>query len=301
MRVARVQAQAKVNLILHVLQRDETTGYHELLTVFHRIDLVDDIVVRAGGPDRIIEAAGPHLPPEGLGPTEKNLAYGAAAEFAARVGWPEGFVIEITKNIPVGGGLGGGSADAGAVLRALNALAPNPVSADELWTIASTLGSDVPFLAKEWVRAFGHGRGTQLTEMSELSIPPAEVVIVVPNFSVATADAYRWLDEDRAKPGAWFPTRAEVLRSDAPGEVSELLPWGVNHFEPVVEARHPELRKIRERLAEKGALMARLAGSGSCVFGVFGDTAPSDSELGIDATVIRTRLSARVVQVEVLE
>jgi 4-diphosphocytidyl-2-C-methyl-D-erythritol kinase len=302
MRVARVAAQAKVNLLLHVMLRDDATGYHHILTVFHRIDLADDIVLRAGGRGRTIDVAGPQLPREGLGPGEKNLAYRAAVEFAQRAGWPQGFSIELTKHIPVGGGLGGGSADAGAVLRALNALAPKPLTEDELWSAACVLGSDVPFLTKEWVRAFGSHRGTNLTEVPDLSLPPMDVVIVVPGFSVATADAYRWLDEDRAKSGAYpFTTNLAIVPGDVTMEADEPPPGFVNHFEPVVEARYPELRQIREQLGAKGAVMARLAGSGSCVCGVFRDTPPSDSDLGLDALVIRTRLSSRVVQVEVLE
>src|SRR6185503_11221787 len=113
MRIARVQAQAKVNLFLRVgPPRRDAGGYHDIATLFQRIDLADDLIVRAGGSSRSIDCAGPQLPPEGLGDPQKNLAFRAAEAYAEHVGRPRGFSIELTKRIPVGGGLGGGSADA---------------------------------------------------------------------------------------------------------------------------------------------------------------------------------------------
>jgi 4-diphosphocytidyl-2-C-methyl-D-erythritol kinase len=284
MRAAKVAAQAKINLVLNVLLR-QTTGFHDLVTVFRRIDLADDIVVRVGGTVRALDCNGPAMPPGGLGPPDRNLAYRAAVEYANRKGWPLGFSIELTKKIPVGGGLGGGSADAGAMLRALNALAPDPMSAEELWSAACALGSDVPFLATEAVVATGTGPGTRLTDL-ETSGTAQHLVIVVPPFSIATADAYRWLDEDRERQAS--PTTSVAKRDG-------------NDFEDSVERRHPVLRQIRERLRESGARLTRLAGSGSCVFGLFDDAYPASLDLGIEAEIIRTKTSARVVQVEVLE
>jgi 4-diphosphocytidyl-2-C-methyl-D-erythritol kinase len=283
MRVAKVAAQAKINLALAVGPRD-ASGYHDLVTQFRRIDLADDIVLRVGGSVRALDCSGPRLPPGGLGPAEKNLAYRAAIEYSNRIGWPLGFAIEVTKNIPVGGGLGGGSADGAAVLRALNALSPAPMSAEELWKVACDLGSDVPFLASEAVVATGRGRGTQLSDLQPTAAAE-NLIIVVPRFSIATADAYRWLDEDR---------EGSDVKPRWPG-----LPF--NDFEAAVERRHPELRQARERLRENGARMAHLAGSGSCVFGIFDHDYPDSLDPGIEAEIIRTRTSARVVQVEVLE
>jgi 4-diphosphocytidyl-2-C-methyl-D-erythritol kinase len=202
----------------------------------------------------------------------------------------------------VGGGLGGGSADAGAVLRALDALAPKPMDADELRQVAASLGADVPYLTSEHVRALGIGRGDFITPLSDrVPISPAEVHLVVPPFAIATADAYRWLDEDR--PMAWPPTPSTGPKIV---ELQEASSWWAglcregNDFEPVVEKRHPQLREIRERLQAKGAI-ARLSGSGSAVFGIYEGPAPDPRDLGVDALVIPTRTSSRVVQVEVLE
>lgn len=296
MRVARVAAQAKINLWLRVGPPDGR-GYHEISTLFQRIDLADEIIVRAGeATSRALECSGPRMPPGGLGPEKKNLAFRAAEAFHARAGWPRGFSIELTKNIPVGGGLGGGSADAAAVLRALNALAPNPLDDARLHAIALSLGSDVPFLASNHVRAVGTGRGDELVGFS--SLPDAAVLLVVPRFGVATADAYRWIDA--AGPRA-LPLESELEDAQVrPAPVSWSFSWG-NDFEPVVEQRHPELRGFRERLLQAGAKLARLSGSGSTVFGIFDDIQTPPGDLGLDALVIPTRTSSRVVQVDVLE
>ena len=123
MRAARVLAQAKINLLLRVGPRDQA-GYHQIVTVFQRIDLADEVLVRVGGSVRTLDCTGPRLPSRGLGAPEDNLAYRAAVAYAERAKWLRGFSVELTKNIPTGGGLGGGSSDAGAVLRALDALDP---------------------------------------------------------------------------------------------------------------------------------------------------------------------------------
>lgn len=303
-RTARVAAQAKINLFLKVLERDDQ-GYHKLWTLFQRIDLTDDVVVRVGTRDRSLHVDGPRVPAGGLGPPEKNLSWRAAEEYGLhqRGAFPNGFAIEITKNIPVGGGLGGASADAGAVLRALDALAPEPLGAGRLAQIARTLGADVPFMAGDLERAYGGGYGDRISRAAPASeLAPADVVLAVPLFGISTTDAYRWLDDDRGR--AWTDGRNAP---QGPGELPESkADWESmcregNDFEPVVEKRHPSLRKIRERLASMGAIAARLAGSGSTVFGLFRGPAPSDAELGLDAPVIRTRTSARVVPVETQE
>jgi len=299
MRVARVEAQAKVNLFLRVGPRD-ASGYHSILTQFQRIDLADTVVVEVGGTKRRLDDLRSMPAESSLGPAEKNLAYRAAVAYAERTGWPGGFSIELSKRIPVGGGLGGGSADAGAVLRILNTLAPAPLSAPDLLGIAATLGADVPFLTSEFVSAVGTGRGETLDALPPL--PPRDVIVVAPPFSVATPDAYRWLDESRPQ-----PTRAPVLpkvivkAALSSWESFPTLSLGGNDFESPVEARHPVLGEIRERLTERGAILARLAGSGSSVFGVFDDVLPDRKTLADDAVVFATRTSSRVVQVEVLE
>lgn len=297
---ARAPAQAKINLRLLVLPGTDSDGYHTIDTTFQRIDLADDIHIRLNGTTRSLDVSGPVLPPQGLGPAEKNLAYRAAAAYLARNGrgLPSGFEIAIEKRIPVGGGLGGGSADAGAVLRALQALAPTPLGAGELHEIAAGLGADVPFLASELVTGSGFGRGDDLTPLP-FQLAPADVLLVVPGFAIATADAYAWLDADRGRGYVWPRDRSE-------GSLRPVTGWQFyadeeNDFERVIERRYPAIGEFRNALRSKGATVVRMSGSGSTVFGIFEQGAPSPESLGIDAGVIATRTSARVVQVEVLQ
>ncbi len=291
---ARVVAQAKINLLLHVLAR-EASGYHQVETLFQRLTLGDVVTVRATPRARSLDVAGPALPSAGLGPAEENLAWRAAERYAEVAGWPHGFAIEIEKIVPVGGGLGGGSADAAAVLRALDALNPEPLSPLALLQIAARLGADVAFLTSRASLALAWGRGERMLELPPL--PPRHVAIVVPSFGVRTADAYAWLAAEReAHPR---PPHSDLLHPD------ELASWPSaerrmrNDFQPVVGAHHPEIvrvvRLLRERL---GAAAAMMSGSGSAVFGLF--DAPPDVDALARATgcrVLATRTAARVEDV----
>jgi len=304
MPVARVAAQAKINLFLRVgARRDD--GYHDVVTMLQLIDLADEVIVRVGGAGRTLHVAGPQLPSDGLGPTDSNLAYRAAMAYIGRAGWPNGFSIELHKHIPARGGLGGGSSDAGAVLRALDALNERPLGRAALLELAGGLGADVPFFAAGSGRALATGRGDELGDLDPL--PARDVLLAVPAFGVPTVDAYRWLDEDRAGgPGVPLPM-PDPNRRDwmAPVSASGDDEWrmaglaAVNDFGPVVERRHPQLARIRATFTELGAFMALMSGSGSAVFGIFADV----PRLPVDVAglVMRTRTSTRVVPVEVRE
>ena len=287
---ARVRAQAKVNLFLRVLAR-EVSGYHSIETLFLRLDLADEISVRVTN-GRSLDCAGPALPPAGLGPVEKNLAFRAAEAYARETGWPAGFAIEIVKHIPVGGGLGGGSADAGAVLRALDAISPSPLG-PHLVELAAGLGADVPFLSIESPMALAWGRGERLHPVRPLGA--RTVLLIVPDFPIATADAYRWLAEDRCE----YVPAASVLAADALASWEAITAIATNDFEPVVRRRHPGIGELIDTLRSVDALIAMLAGSGSTVFGIFGEGAePHAVVRAPGATVVRTRTSERVDRVE---
>lgn len=289
-RSARVTAQAKINLLLRVLAR-ETSGYHSIETVFLRVDLGDDVRVRIVS-GRSLDCAGPAVPAAGLGPTERNLAYRAAAAYADATGWPNGFAIEVEKRIPVGGGLGGGSADAGAVLRSLDALSPNPLGA-RLVELAAPLGADVAFMTIESPMALAWGRGERLLPVHALD--PRFVALVVPDFSIATPDAYAWLSADR---GAYVASAGVIdPRSLATWESLALI--AANDFERVVAARHPIVAELVDELASRDAVLSMLSGSGSAVYGVFDDrpdAAAITRSTGL--TTIVTKTSDRVVRVE---
>jgi 4-diphosphocytidyl-2-C-methyl-D-erythritol kinase len=288
--VARVSAQAKLNLLLRVLAR-ETSGYHSIETVFARIDLADEIVVRVSS-GRSLDCSGPAVPAHGLGPVERNLAYRAALAYVDATGWPSGFAIEIEKNIPVGGGLGGGSADAGAVLRALDALSPKPLG-HRLIELATPIGADVPFMTIESPMALAWGRGERLLPLHPLDSRP--VVLLIPDFAVATADAYGWLSSDR---GGYVPT-ASVLAPGALATWEAVAALATNDFEPPVSARHPEISALVEELDAADAFISMMSGSGSTVFGVFSgspDARFSGARSGSRALASRTSERVRPVE-----
>lgn len=292
-RSARVVAQAKVNLLLRVLAR-EASGYHAIETVFLRLDLGDEVAVRIA-PGRALDCAGPAMPAGGIGPAEKNLAYRAAAAYAGATGWPSGFAIEIEKHIPVGGGLGGGSADAGAVLRALDALSPRPLG-PRLAELATPLGADVPFMTVESPMALAWGRGERLLPLRALDARP--VLLLVPPFSVATADAYHWLSSDRGDDAP----RAAVLAPESLATWKAIAGIARNDFETVVGARHPMIAELVSRLDAAGAMIAMMSGSGSTVFGVFASRSDVPAlPPGPGVLTVETRTSDRVVRVEINE
>ena len=280
--VVRVAAQAKLNLHLRVLAREES-GYHSLETIFHRIDLADELTVTVTNGERSIDVEGADT-----GDAESNLAYRAADAYSRHCGWPRGFRIELTKRIPVGAGLGGGSADAAAVLRALNSVSPNPVGAAGILTIAASLGSDIPFLASNSVMALAWGRGERMLSLAPL--PRYDILLMTPPFSVSTRDAYAWLDEDRARQ---LDSDAMMKESAAPaprGPESTLLDlvslstWASiarfarNDFEAPIIARYPQIATHLDRLRNSRAIFAQMTGSGSTLFGVL-DSPPNYSKV----------------------
>jgi 4-diphosphocytidyl-2-C-methyl-D-erythritol kinase len=292
-RSARVLAQAKVNLLLRVLAR-EASGHHAIETVFVRLDLADDVRVRIVH-DRSIDCSGPCMPAEGLGAPESNLAYRAAAAYAEATGWPSGFAIEIEKRIPVGGGLGGGSADAGAVLRALDALSPRPLG-ERLIELSTPLGADVPFMTTRHPMALGWGRGDRLLALPVLESRP--VLLALPQFAIATRDAYGWLagTRDGYVPGAAMFDLEQLASWDAVATIA------TNDFHAVVAARHPVIAELADELRADGARIAMLSGSGATVFGIFDGVEPPAAARIVrttGCTVLATRTSEQVAAVAV--
>ena len=294
----RIAAQAKLNLHLRVFARDES-GYHSLETIFHRIDLSDDIKIEITAREQTIDVEGVDT-----GPVEKNLAWRAAHEYSERTGWPRGFRIELTKRIPVGAGLGGGSADAAAVLRSLNSISPSPMRSVGLLSLAAKLGSDVPFLASDAVMALAWSRGERMLSLPAL--PRNDLLLMSPAFSVSTADAYQWLDEDRAS-----RKNARLLMEEDEDEVSEstlldgvdLSTWASigrfarNDFEGPVAQRHPQLREYLDRLRASRAIFSGMTGSGSTIFGVL-DSPPNYAKVPEEhrERVTTTKTAIDVVQ-----
>lgn len=252
-----IPAHAKINLSLSVGER-RADGFHHVRTILQTIELADRVICEpARGPFEII-CSTPGVPAD-----RTNLVWTAAQllwDAMGRDGVLRGVRIKLEKRIPAKAGLGGGSSDAAATLVALRRLWKLPVTDQALYALAAKLGSDVPYFLIGGT-ALGLGRGEDVYPLDDL--PRLWVVLIFPPFGIATADAYRWLDDMREKgasasssgflPGTWLG-RSVPLSND---------------LEPPIVERHPVIGKLKDRLMKTGAPMAAMSGSGSTVFGVF--------------------------------
>lgn len=296
LRGGRTLAQAKINLSLRVLTR-EADGFHSIETVFQRIALGDDVRVHIRELTRTLRCGVMRDEPEA-----ENLAYRAAELYAKETGWPHGFEIVIKKRIPIGGGLGGGSADAAAVLRILNALAEKPLASSAMGELGARLGSDVPFLVSSHATAIGWGRGEKLLELPPL--PARDVHLFLPPFGVNTAAAYAMLDASRGDQPPQHPDyTAEMFAS-----WESAARHSTNDFEPVIRARWPVIDRLLTR-GEEHDLFYRMSGSGSTVFKIPGITTrtgehrdePPKLVVPKGTKRIITRTVESVVPVEILD
>lgn len=256
-------APAKLNLVLRVLSR-EGGGYHSVETLYCRIRLADTVTARRGtGTGVSLRCASPDF-----GPPEHNLAVRAAEAVLGAIRTPFAVELDLEKRIPVGAGLGGGSADAAAALVLVNQLAGNAVPRAELFQIAARLGADVPFCLSEASLALAWGRGDRMFSLPRL--PPAPILLLKPEIAVSTADAYQWIDAARAaSPLAESHRGALLLDPTVLGAWSDVARMAGNDFESVVFARRPQVRDAFEALARTGPIMCRMSGSGSTVFAVY--------------------------------
>jgi 4-diphosphocytidyl-2-C-methyl-D-erythritol kinase len=251
----RERAYAKLNLVLRI-GRPRGDGLHPLCSLFASIDLADDVEVRpAPGASDSVECHGVVSP---------NLAAAALAAFRERVPSLPPLRVHIAKCIPVAAGLGGGSADAAAVLRAANRLSGGPLTQDALRAMAATLGSDVPSQVEP-----GHALVAGTGELVEpVVLPPLPVVLVPQEEGLATADVYAQLDRMEGW-REWLD--AEEVRALLDSEPSGWETSFHNDLQPAALALRPELAAVIDGLRAAGALVAGVSGSGPTCFGLFAD------------------------------
>lgn len=285
----RAKAPAKVNLRLKILAREES-GYHQLETIFCAIELADRLEIARTAPGLELEVVGAEL-----GPPEENLVHRAAMAFfnAARI--EPAARIRLEKVVPAGAGLGGGSSDAATTLLALNKLFNTPLSPITLFRIGAMLGSDIPFFLSGAPRALAWGRGERLLPLPPL--PPAPMLIVVPDFAIATAEAYRELAEARAARTA--TAQPAIIDPNRLGSWNEIARIAENDFELSGFQRYPKLRAVKVSLQDAGATLPLLAGSGSAIFGIFPDQQTLETAIPLirvaapNSRIIMTSTTAR--------
>jgi 4-diphosphocytidyl-2-C-methyl-D-erythritol kinase len=242
-------------------------GYRDIETIFHRVDLCDDLAFEAA-PALSLVCSDPSIPTD-----ETNLCMKAAALLRSRAGAGAGARITLTKRIPAGAGLGGGSADAAATLYGLARLWNVRLPEAELASIALAIGSDVPYFLGEG-SALGRGRG-EILDFFELDLP-YWIVVATPRVHVSTAWAYAQTQVPVRPPGQDLRSVVLVHRADARSYRGLLQ----NDFEPLVLGTHREVASTKQTLEGAGAEFAQMSGSGSSVYGLFKAEADARAALG---------------------
>lgn len=264
-----VKAYAKLNLTLDILRRRED-GYHDLQMVMQSISLWDELVISPAEGEGSVSTNLSYLPAD-----RRNLAQMAAAAFREATGLGGGVNIAIEKNIPVCAGMGGGSSDAAAVLRAMNGLTGAGLSLAELAGIGEKVGSDVPYCVLGGT-ALAEGRGEILTPLP--SLPHCHVAVCKPSFPVSTPQLFSRVDVRRI---VRRPDTAGLMEALEQGDLTGVARRMYNVFEDVLEPRRrAEIDSIKAAMIDCGALGASMTGSGPTVFGLFEDRAPAEAACG---------------------
>ena len=256
----RIGARAKINWTLDITGR-RADGYHLMDMLMQSVTLADEITLEKtlGGVITLTTGGTPLLPAD-----EHHLALRAARALQKATSCPLGARIHVEKHIPVGAGMGGGSSDAAAVLRALRTLYAPDISDGRLETLAARLGSDVPFFIRGGTQ-LATGRGEVVSPLSPLTA--GWFVVVKPDEGYSTAEMYRRLDE----PGSVLVRNSRYMQDAvAANNVHAVAVELHNSFERVVP-KDSSLRTIKDALRAQGALGTLLSGSGSAVFGLFDD------------------------------
>ena len=252
----KVKSYAKINWTLDVLYKRED-GFHELRTIYQTVSLHDTLNLTLTTGAIEIACDNPQVPCD-----ESNLVYKAAVKLREAAKIDVGAHIFIEKRIPMGGGMGGGSSNAAATLIGLQRLWHIEIDERDLFRIAAELGSDVPlFLLGGTVLGIGRGEEVYPTEEAECE----HLLLVNPNISVSTAEAYRNLSRLTS-------TQAPLIipfTFFAAKEINRLPLVARNDFEDSVLLAHPQIAEVKEKLGKLGARHALMSGSGATVFGVF--------------------------------
>ena len=248
------RSPCKVNLLLNILG-NRADGFHELETVMHPVALYDQISFSRGGNSIELSCNRPEVPAD-----SSNLIYRTAALFQERTKIKDGIRIHLEKNVPVGGGMGGGSANAAVTLAALNELHGNPLN--DLHELAAQLGSDVPFFLQSRP-ALATGRGENIQPLDYFpALKGKWFLLINPGFGVPTPWAYKHLEPPYGKPGK----AAESIKALNGDDLSAAQFY--NSLEAPVLRKYPLLQLFQEFLKSNGALVALMSGSGSTTFAI---------------------------------
>ena len=250
-----IPAYAKINIGLKITGR-LTNGYHTLYSLFQEIDLHDILSISLLEEDKIdFTSSGIPIPGSGL-----NLCVKAAELLKKRYHINKGVKIHLDKNIPIGAGLGGGSSDAAATLKALTHLWELKIPHMEMIKISTELGADIPFFITGGLQ-LAENIGDKLTPQDGEILSQFYILLIKPEYDISTPWAYEQIKRYLIIP--------ENISNFAPLETPVKWQLFENDFERVIESTYPEVGKIKHRLIKSGSVFASLSGSGSTVYGIF--------------------------------
>lgn len=263
------KAYAKLNISLDVSKR-RADGYHDMVMVMQTVSLYDELTLTKNGSGTVRAGSNLSFIPNDA----RNLAVKAAVLYLERIGESgQGLHIDLRKSIPVGAGMGGGSADAAAVLRGMNRMYENRLSWEELLDIAGQTGSDVPFCLVGGTM-LAKGRGEILSELPPM--PECMYVICKPEFSVSTPELFKKFDQIHRHR---HPDTAGLVKALEDGELSQVCRRMYNVFEDVNDRRMRTVAAIKSTLLDFGAMGALMTGTGSAVFGVFNNREAAENAM----------------------
>ena len=264
--IIQEKACAKINISLDVARRRDD-GFHDMVMVMQSVSLADEITIEPDNSGKVhAQCSLRYIPGD-----ERNLAVKAAVKYLEAVGeHTDGLKITVKKNIPVGAGMGGGSADAAAVLRGMNRLYGGKLSSDELEALAADTGSDVAFCLRGGTM-LATGRGEILSPLPPM--PECYFVICKPTFSISTPELFKKVDQIKL---CRHPDTAGLVEAIGSGELQGICRRMYNVFEDVDDRRMRTVAAIKSRLLDLGALGSVMTGTGSAVFGIFDDEAAAD-------------------------
>ena len=264
----QILAPAKINLSLKILNKRKD-GYHNIASVFRKIKLYDEIFMEVkSAPVFSCKITGNFDFPE-----KENLIYKAAELYSSYIQRSICFTISCKKNIPEGSGLGGGSSDAAAILKAVNILMNNLCGESELMALACKLGSDVPFFIDKSNMALVTGRGEEIVRIPQI-LNNYWLVLVFPGFIISSSDAYQKFDllQDSSQ---YTDFNAKTMY-----EQLSLSPefWDyTNDFEKIITKEYPLYTMIKEQMVHLNTLFYSLTGSGSAYFGIFSNQSAAET------------------------
>jgi 4-diphosphocytidyl-2-C-methyl-D-erythritol kinase len=265
------KSPCKVNLLLNILGR-RADGFHELETILHPVNVCDEMTFARGGSGIQLTCSQPELPTD-----SKNLVHRAATAFLTAANIADGVKIHLQKNLPLAGGIGGGSANAAVTFTALNELFGSPLPPEKLHALAAVLGSDVPFFLYDQP-ALATGRGEKVQPLENFSALRGQAFFLAhPGFGISTPWSYqnlaRFPEALNGKKGRADELIAALQKNDWPGAARAFY----NSLEAPAFDKFPVLSLYQEFLREHGARVALMSGSGSTTFAITENLAAAET------------------------